>query len=123
LTTSTTSTIPHSRRNVFLLAICHAFYVTATSAIIATAALAGHMLADDKSLATLPITMQFVAMMAGTVPASFLMKRLGRRDGFSIGAVLGLAGALICMWAILRSDFAMYCLGSAFVGLDRKSVV
>ena len=97
--------------------MCHAFYVTATSAIIATAGLAGLALASEKSLATLPISMQFVAMTAGTVPASFLMKRLGRRDGFSIGALLGLVGALISLWAIMRGDFAMYCLGSALVGV------
>lgn len=97
--------------------MCHAFYVTATSGIIATAGLAGHMLATDKSLATLPIAMQFIAMTAGTVPASFLMKKLGRRDGFCVGALLGLVGALISMWAIMDGDFVLYCLGSAFVGV------
>ena len=42
--------------------------MTSTSAIVTSAALIGHSLADDKALATLPLAVQFVAVMAVTAP-------------------------------------------------------
>ena len=59
-----------SQRNVILLALCQAFFMTSTSAIITVAALVGHGLAEDKALATLPLAMQFASMMVVTIPAS-----------------------------------------------------
>ena len=51
-------------RNVGLLALCQAMFMTTTSAIIASAALIGHLLAEDKSWATLPVALMFGATMA-----------------------------------------------------------
>ena len=104
------------RRNVILLALCQAFFMTATSAIITSAALIGHNHAEDKSLATLPLAVQFIAVMAVTAPASFLMKHIGRRDGFTVGVCIGLAGAVLAIVAIRNSDFLLFCLASLLVG-------
>ena len=41
-----------------------------TSTLIAEAALVGHMLADNKALATLPLALQQLTVMATTIPAS-----------------------------------------------------
>ena len=84
--------------------------------MIAAAALIGHGLAEPKTLATLPIGIQFMVTMAATVPASLLMKRIGRRAGFTVGAFIGLAGALTACWGILADDFVRFCLGSALIG-------
>ena len=73
--------------------------MTSTSAIVTSAALIGHSLAEDKSLATLPLAMQFIAVMAVTAPASLLMKRIGRRDGFTVGLGIGLAGAVLANYS------------------------
>ena len=104
-------------RNVILLASCQALFMTATSGMIVAAALVGFGLADDKSLATLPISLQFVAIMAATAPASLLMRRIGRRDGFTVGALFGLAGALIAAKGLFEASFALVCLGHFLVGV------
>ena len=104
------------RRNVLLLALCQAFFMTATSAIVTSAALIGYQLSPDKALATLPLAVQFVAVMAVTVPASLLMKRIGRRDGFTVGLCLGLVGAGLAIVAIRESDFIIFCIASFLVG-------
>ena len=103
-------------RDVALLALCQALFLTATSAVIATAALIGHGLAETKALATLPIGIQFMATMGTTVPASLLMKRIGRRDGFTVGAFFGLAGAMTACWGIMAGDFVLFCVGAALIG-------
>jgi hypothetical protein len=104
------------RRDVALLALCQALFLTATSAVIASAALIGHGLAETKSLATLPIGLQFLATMAATVPASLLMKQIGRRGGFTVGTFFGIAGAGVGYWSIMEGDFALFCVGSALIG-------
>ena len=90
--------------------------MTATSAIVTSPALIGHSLAEDKALATLPLAMQFIAVMAITAPASFLMKRIGRRDGFTVGLCIGLVGVFLAIVAIRNSDFVLFCIASFLVG-------
>jgi len=104
------------RRNVLLLALCQAFFMTSTSAIVTSAALIGYQLSADKALATLPLAMQFIAVMAVTVPASFLMKRIGRRDGFTVGLCIGLVGAGLAIVAIREANFALFCVACFLVG-------
>ena len=106
-----------SARDVALLALCQALFLTATSAVIVAAPLVGYGLADTKALATLPIGVQMLMMMTATVPASLLMKRIGRREGFTVGAGIGLAGALIAFWGVMNADFVLFCLGTALIGI------
>ena len=86
--------IDKTKKNIFLLATCQALFMTSTSAVFTTSALVGHMLAEDKSFATLPLAIQFAAGMAVTVPASLYMKRFGRQIGFITGALIGMTGAV-----------------------------
>ena len=88
------------------------------SSMVATmSALVGQMLADDKSLATLPIAFQFTAMMGGTVFASMLMGRFGRRVGFTFGQIIGIAGGTVSVFAIFVSDFWLFAFGGALLGV------
>jgi MFS family permease len=54
--------------------------------------------------------------MAAIVPASFLMARFGRRNGFTIGAIIGGIGAAIAVLAIFRAAFPLFCLGTFLLG-------
>ena len=105
-----------TRRNVLILALCQALAMTSTSLMVTVAALVGQMLAADKTLATLPIAVQFTATMATVIPASLLMKRIGRRAGFSVGALLGAAGAGLAVAAIFAGSFVAFCLAGAGIG-------
>jgi len=104
------------KRNVWLLAGCQALMNSGNSLLIATSALVGFRLAPDKSLATLPLALQFFTSMLTTIPASFLMKRIGRRGGFAVGTLLGLAGAGLAAFAIVSGSFLHFCLAAALVG-------
>ena len=103
-------------RNVALLALSQALMMTTTSAIIASAALIGHALAEDKALATLPVAFQFVATMLTSIPASLYMRRVGRRWGFVTGAMIGVVGSTIATAAIAVSSFWLFALGVALIG-------
>ena len=104
------------KRNVWLLAGCQALMNSGNSLLIATSALVGFKLAADKSLATLPLALQFFTSMLTTVPASFLMKAIGRRAGFLVGTLFGLAGAGFATWGIVAGNFIYFCLAAALIG-------
>jgi MFS family permease len=104
------------RTNVTALAVCQAIMMTCNSLVIATAALVGYALAEDKARATLPVALMFLGSMVTTVPASHLMQRIGRRAGFRLAAVVGASGAALAASGILTHDFVRFCAGIVLVG-------
>jgi MFS family permease len=105
------------RRNVPLLALCQALMMSANSLIITTTALVGFGLAQDKSWATLPLAAQFIATMCTTIPASLLMDRIGRRQGFMLASLFGTGGAVFATLAIIGGRFPLFILGSVLIGI------
>lgn len=106
----------HAKRDVLLLAVCQALLATANAVVITTSALVGQTLAPD-GFATLPLFLQFVAIMATALPASLLMKRIGRRPGFAVGAGFAVSAGLIGCGAILIGSFPLFCLASIGYGV------
>ena len=105
------------RRNVAVLAVCQAFFMTSQTMLIILNGLVGHaLLGVDKALATLPVSVTVVGLAMATIPASLLMKRIGRRAGFMIGTGIGGVGAAIGSYAIHIQDFAVFVLGAFVVG-------
>ena len=108
-------TIQRYRLNVALLSISQAMFLIFGVTMITFGGLVGKMLAYDKSLATLPVAMYVVGAMLTTLPASFIMRRIGRRGGFMIGALAGIISGALAAYAIMESDFWLFSL-SALIG-------
>ena len=108
---------PDQRRNVALLFLCQSFNQAAMSGQVAMAALIGHSLADEKALATLPMSVQMAATMLASTPAAFLFTRFGRRAGFAAGALCHLVSVGIAILALWQADFRLFLLSTAFGGL------
>ena len=106
-----------SKKNVALLSACQGLLLTNNTILVATNALAGFALASDKALATLPVTGYIIGAALATVPASLLMRRLGRRAGFMLGAVFGILGAVTCAGAAFFHDFRLLCAGAVVLGI------
>jgi MFS family permease len=105
-----------ARKNVGVLSICQGLLLTNNSVLVTVNALAGYALATDKALATLPVTAYFVGSALTTLPFSFLMKRYGRRAGFTLGAFCSIVGAVLCAAAVYYHDFWLLCLGVLVLG-------
>ena len=73
-------------------------------------------IAPRPSLATVPLSLAIVATALTTIPASLLMRRIGRRAGFIVGASIGLIGGLVAAQAVIRSDFLMFCAATLLMG-------
>jgi MFS family permease len=106
-----------ARRNTLLLALCQGLLMIGTSTMIAEAALVGHLLAENKVYATLPLGAQQLGVLMTIMPASLLMARIGRRAGFSIGACFGIVGTSVATLAVFQGSFWLFCVGTALNGV------
>src|SRR3954465_12784178 len=105
-----------ARRNALVLAIAQALAGGNNTVLVATAAIVGTMLAPDKGLATLPISVFVFGMWMGTLPMGALARRLGRRNALQIGTVCGVLTGLICCVAVLQGSFLLFNIGAVFSG-------
>ncbi|MEL6327331.1 MAG: MFS transporter, partial [Cyanobacteria bacterium J06626_23] len=110
------------KSQVALLALCQATAMTTNTVLVTVAALIGFALAADKALATLPLAVRQIATMTGTVPASLLMQRIGRRGGFLLGTVLGGLGAGIGIWGVAIANFWIFTLAMTLLGISNSFV-
>lgn len=99
-----------------VLAGCQGLLLVNNSILITVNALAGYALAPDKALATLPVTAYFLGSALTTLPLSLLMKHIGRRAGFTVGAASGMLGSMLCAWSIYVHNFWLLCLGTLVLG-------
>ncbi len=115
-----TFTPDRQRRNVAVLAFAQALFMSIQGMGIAATPLAAHTLlgADEKWLATLPIFLVHLSIMGTTIPASLLMGVLGRRAGFTLGSVLGIAAGGVGCYAMFEQSFPLLCLAAVFQGMQ-----
>jgi len=110
-----------AKKNVALLCATQALLFTNNTILIAINGLAGYALAADKSLATLPVTSYVIGAALTTLPVSHLMRRVGRVNGFTLGTLIGILGAMICGYAVYSHAFWMLCLGTLVMGIYNAS--
>ncbi|MBC8257854.1 MAG: MFS transporter [SAR324 cluster bacterium] len=107
---------PNLLRTVFLLSVCFALTGSTSSLTISASSLVGFQLADNKALATLPISIHLIGTMLAGIPASLLMKRVGRKYGFMIGTGIGAIGAISAAASIIYASFFFFCLSIFCLG-------
>ena len=104
------------KRNIAILLVAQVIAVTATISLVMLGGIVGREMAPAPALATLPLSLFVVGTAVGTVPAAWLMSRIGRARGFACGAAMGLAGTVCAAAAIAVASFLLFCAGAVFVG-------
>ena len=104
-------------RNVLVLSATQATLQVGGATLVAVTGLAGFALATDKSFATVPLTCYVIGSAITTIPASLLMKTIGRRGGFQVGTVIGMFGAAVCSLAVFLASFWLLCAGMTLMGM------
>lgn len=103
-------------RNVLVLALSQALALSCAVLAVTVGPLVGASLAANPALATLPVALTVVGALAATVPASFLMRRLGRPIGFALGALAGASGGLLAAAGINSQSFVLFASGFLLIG-------
>ena len=106
----------HARRNVRLLLAAQSLGGASPPIIISLGGIVGQMLAADAALATLPVSLYQLGLALSTIPAAMLMRRLGRRAVYVLGALLAVAAGATAAAAIVAESFAAFCAGTAMAG-------
>lgn len=102
---------------VYLLALCQALLASGNILLVSVTPLIGRSLAPSHQWITFPVAMQFVGLMAATIPASLIMRRFGRKRGFVMGNLTGIAGAACAIVALLEHHFALFCFATTLIGI------
>jgi predicted MFS family arabinose efflux permease len=106
-----------ARKNALILAVCQALAGGNNTVVLATGGIVGAMLAPDKSLATLPISIYVLGLWFGALPFGWLARRLGRRTAFQIGTVCGVLTGLVGYVAVINGSFVLFNVGTFLSGL------
>lgn len=104
------------RGNIARLTVAQALAGANSVVVYATGAIVGDLLAPDKALATLPISIFVVGMAACILPAGAVARRHGRRAAFLAGTVCGVLVGLLAALAVVLGSFPLFCLATFFGG-------
>jgi predicted MFS family arabinose efflux permease len=104
-------------RNSWILMAAQALNGSGPVFGITLGGLAGaYLLGEDKSLATLPVSIMGAGGAAGALPAALLMQRIGRRLGLMGGNALAIIGGLVAAAALFADSFWLFAFAMLLVG-------
>ncbi|MGO4570942.1 MFS transporter [Microvirga sp. 2TAF3] len=105
-----------ARHNALVLACAQALGGANPAIVVSLGGLVGQVLAEDKALATLPVSLTNLGLALGTIPAAILMRRAGRRTGYLFGAGICVFAGCLAAFGIASASFLLFCLGTFISG-------
>ena len=110
-------------RNVWLLFLIQPLAMSASPVIVFIGGILSEHLATNPSYATLPLSLMILGITTGTIPASLLAKKFGRKRAFMLGLSLSLMGTLLAMQAALIASFNVFMLACFIIGTSLAFVM
>jgi len=105
-------------RNVWLFFLAQGLSMTTININIIIVGLSGLMIAPEPWLATLPLSMQFIASMLTTLPASLAMGRVGRKPVFIVGVFFAAVGMFGQGAALMAGRFDFFVGSAVLIGMS-----
>jgi len=104
-------------RNIWLLFISQPLVMSASPIIVFIGGILSSKMADDPSLATLPITLMILGVAAGSIPAAMLAKIKGRKFAVYVGLSCSLTAVILAMIAAKIAMFELFSFASLLIGV------
>lgn len=105
-------------RNIILLTTCQLISATGSITVVTLGGIIGSRLTDNQALATLPVSIMVVSVASTTIPATMLMRAIGRRRSFSLASLSAVAAVLLATYAIEISSFAWFVAAGWLFGMN-----
>lgn len=102
--------------NVWILTVAQALILSVSSLVVFVGGLVGSKLAPLENLATLPVASIVVGTAVAIPPVTLLMNTIGRRRSFFIMISYSIAVAFLAGYAILSSNFYLFCFSTFLFG-------
>ncbi len=107
-----------SLRNLIILFCCQLISSTGSIVIVTLGGIIGAGLAENPALATLPVSLVIVVTALSTIPATMLMKAVGRKAGSSIASISAAVAVLVASHAIRQQSFGWLTIAGALFGIN-----
>ncbi len=119
---STNLLAPATRRRITgTLFAAHTTFVAAQIASFTLMSIIGAQLGGGDASAGIPSTISMVGRALAGYPIGWLMDRLGRRAGLSIGYFLAIIGGILSVLAIGQESLLGFCIGVGLSGMARST--
>jgi len=105
-------------RNLIVLFTAQSLALTCAPAMVLLGGLIGTQLAPSSGWITFPVAASIIGTAVATVPAALLMRKYGRRKGFSGAALLGCLASLGAAAAIFSASFWLFSLALFAIGMS-----
>lgn len=113
---NTEPTTALEKRNIPVLMAAQSLGGASPPIIISLGGLVGMQLSDTPELATLPVSLFNLGLALSTIPAGLLIRQLGHRGAYALGALFGFFAGLIAALGIFQGNFVLFCTGTAIAG-------
>lgn len=106
------------KRNLIILVFCQLISATGSIVMVTLGGIIGSTLTPDQAWSTLPVSMMVVAVAATTIPATLLMRRVGRKAGFSMASLSAATALIIAAWAMSLQSFGLFIVAALLFGIN-----
>jgi len=105
-------------RNLIVLVGCQLISATSTISLVTLGGIIGTSMTSNRALVTLPLSLMVIAVAATAIPATMLMRRVGRRNGFMLASAVASVGMFLGVVALQQSSFVLFCVASMMLGVN-----
>jgi MFS family permease len=107
-----------NKSNLVLLVICQLISATGSIVFVTLGGIIGATLADNPAWATFPVSMMVISVALTTVPATMLMRRIGRSRGFAMASLSAVVAVLVGVQALAAQSFALFVVATMMFGIN-----
>jgi len=104
--------------NLVILVLCQLISATGSIVFVTLGGIIGSTLTSNPAWATLPVSMMVIAVAATTVPATILMRKVGRSRGFAMASLSAVVAVLVASKALSSSSFGLFIVATMLFGIN-----
>jgi MFS family permease len=105
-------------RNILILLFCQLISATGAIILVTLGGIIGAKLTQNPAFATLPVSIMVLSLAATTIPATVLMRKVGRKKGFAMSSLCSVASLLLAVYALTENSFAVFIVAAGLFGIN-----
>lgn len=106
------------KRNLAILFLCQLISSTGAIVVITLGGIIGSSLTDNQAFATLPVSLMVVVTALTTIPATKVMRAIGRKAGSAIASLSSGVAVLLAGYALFLESFTVFVIAAAMFGIN-----
>jgi MFS family permease len=107
-----------SKRNLAILVVCQMISGTGSIVLVSLGGIIGAKLAANPAWSTLPVSLMVISVAITTVPATMLMRRIGRSRGFMLASLSAVVAVLVAAHALATDSFSLFVVATMLLGIN-----